>query len=135
MITATVAGNVGKDAVLRSTPGGDQVLNFSVASSSYSNGEKATQWVDVSVWGKRAQALADLITKGSKVTAVGAASLFEHNGKTYLKVRAFDVELQGGGSRDAAPREHQPAPQRPAQQAPRSTPPPADSFEDDEIPF
>lgn len=128
MITITVAGNVGKDAVLRETQG-DPVLNFSVASTSYSGREKVTQWVDVSVWGKRAQALADLITKGSKVTVVGQGSLTEHNGKTYIKVRAFDVELQGSA---------QPAQQRsetrqaPAQQ--RSAPP-TEQFDDDSIPF
>jgi single-strand DNA-binding protein len=131
MITVTVAGNVGKDAVLRSTQGGDSVLNFSVASSSYANGEKTTQWVDVSVWGKRAQALADLITKGSKVTAVGAGSLFEHNGKTYLKVRAFDVELQGNG-------QQQDRSERPARQAQQRAPaqqPPKDGFDEDDIPW
>jgi single-strand DNA-binding protein len=130
MITVTVAGNVGKDAVLRSTQG-DPVLNFSVASSSYANGEKVTQWVDVSVWGKRAQALADLITKGSKVTAVGAGSLFEHNGKTYLKVRAFDVELQGS----AQQQDRSDRPARQAQQRAPAQQPPASEFDDDSIPF
>lgn len=124
MITITVAGNVGKDAVLRETQG-DPVLNFSVASTSYVGREKVTQWVDVSVWGKRGQALAELITKGSKVTVVGQGSLTEHQGKTYLKVRAFDVELQGGAQPSHQRSETR---QAPAQQ--RSAPP-ADLPEDD----
>lgn len=132
MITVTVAGNVGKDAVLRSTQG-DPVLNFSVASSSYANGEKVTQWVDVSVWGKRAQALADLITKGSKITAVGAGSLFEHNGKTYLKVRAFDVELQGSaGQREEGTAHNRQAARDATNQRMRAqSAPPASEVEDD----
>jgi single-strand DNA-binding protein len=129
MITITVAGNVGKDAVLRRTNDDQAVLNFSVASSSYANGEKTTQWVDVSVWGKRGQALADLITKGSKVTVIGQGSLTEHNGKTYIKVRAFDVELQGSAQPTQQRSETR---QAPAQQ--RSAPP-ADHFDEDSIPF
>jgi single-strand DNA-binding protein len=130
MITVTVAGNVGKDAVLRDTQGG-QVLNFSVASSGYEGGQKTTQWVDVSVWGKRAESLASLITKGSKVTAVGQGSLFEHNGKTYLKVRAFDVELQGS----AQPQQQRSEPRQERQAAPQRSAPPADDFDDGSIPF
>lgn len=126
MITVTVAGNIGKDAVLRDTQGG-QVLNFSVASSGYANGEKVTQWVDVSVWGKRAQALAELVTKGSKITAVGAGSLFEHNGKTYLQVRAFDVELQGSAQPQRSESRQAPATQRQAG--------PPDDMPEDDIPW
>lgn len=126
MISITVAGNVGKDPVLRST-NGDSVLGFSVASTAYANGEKVTQWVDVSVWGKRAQALSTLISKGSKVTVVGSGSLSEHNGKTYLKVRAFEVELQGGGQQQGERQARQPASAPPAQ----SEPPPLD----DDIPW
>jgi single-stranded DNA-binding protein len=82
------------------------------------------------VWGKRAQALADLITKGSKITAVGAGSLFEHNGKTCLKVRAFDVELQGS----AQPQQRS-EPRQERQASPQRSAPPADVFDEDSIPF
>ena len=129
MIAITVAGNVGKDAVLRETQG-DPVLNFSVASTSHVGREKVTQWVDVSVWGKRSQALAELITKGSKVTVIGQGSLTEHNGKTYIKVRAFDVELQGS----AQPAQQRSEPRQGRQQSAPSGPP-ADDFEESGIPF
>ena len=122
MITITVAGNVGKDPVLRSH-NGTPVLGFSVASSSLQNGEKVTQWVDVSIWGKRAESLEPFITKGAKVTAIGEGSLFEHNGKTYLKCRAYDIALQGSGQ-----------PNRQLEPKQRSAPP-AEQFDDDSIPF
>lgn len=128
MITITVAGNVGKDPVLRSH-NGTPVLGFSVASSSLQNGEKVTQWVDVSIWGKRAESLEPFITKGAKVTAIGEGSLIEHNGKTYLKCRAYDISLQGSG---------QPAQQRSeTRQAPtqQRSAPPENFDEDSDIPF
>lgn len=133
MMTLTVAGNVGKDAVLRRTHDDQPVLNFSVAVTKVERGERSTQWVDCSLWGRRGEALAEFVTKGSKVTVVGEAGLVEHNGKTYMKVRAYDIELQGGGKResDGAP----PSPRTPAPRNGRQAQPPADNFDDDDIPF
>lgn len=100
----TIAGTVGKDAELRRTQSGDPVCNFSVA---VSDRKKETTWFDVSIWGKRADALSPHINKGGKITVCGDFQTREHNGKTYLQVSATDVALQGGKRGDDQGQSHQ----------------------------
>ena len=99
MISATVSGTVGRDAELRHPRGGDQVLSFTVASRRYQNGQESTDWVAVSFWGKRAEAIARHVTKGSRVAARGALHVreYEHDGakRWCIELRADDVELLG----------------------------------------
>lgn len=91
----TIAGNVGKDAVLN-TSGNDPVLNFSVA---VSNGkDKDPTWFDCAMFGKRAESLAPYIKKGTKLTLDGRISMRVHEGKGYLKVSVNDLTLMGGGA-------------------------------------
>lgn len=90
----TIAGNVGKDPVLRRNQGGDPILGFSVA---VNNGKDVPPtWYDVSIFGKRAMTLDPLIGKGSRLTVNGRFSTREHEGKTYLQVNASEITLQGG---------------------------------------
>ncbi len=95
-----IAGNVGKDAVLRRTKGGDAVLGFSVAvdngKDKQGNKRDAT-WVDASLWGKRAESLESYITKGTKLTLIGRPTTLEHNGKAYLGIAVDDLTFMGGG--------------------------------------
>jgi single-strand DNA-binding protein len=100
MKTITIAGNIGKNAELRQTQGGDQVAGFSVAVESREGREKTTMWFDVSIWGKRADALAGYLTKGTRVCVTGDLGTREYNGKTYMTVRADQITLLGGGNRD-----------------------------------
>lgn len=96
MKTITIAGNVGKDAELRRTGNGDPVLNFSVAVEDRSGKEKATFWFDVALWGKRGETLEQYIKKGSRIVVTGDLTRRDHDGKTFLGVRASDVTLLGG---------------------------------------
>lgn len=91
----TIAGTVGKDAELRNTPQGEPVANFSVA---VNDRKKEVTWFDVTLWGKRAEALAQYVTKGSKVTVMGDLQTREHNGKTYLQVSTVEIALQGSNA-------------------------------------
>ena len=95
----TIAGRVGKDAVTRTTQGGDSVTGFPVAVDDGWGDKKRTIWFDVSVWGKRGSAIAGMLVKGKQLTVSGDLSTREHEGKTYLTIRAHDVTLQGGGER------------------------------------
>ena len=95
MQTITIAGRVGRDAELRRTQGGDAVCSFTVAVD-YRNGrEKATNWWRVSLWGKRAEALAPYLLKGVSVTVSGEFSLGDYDGKPQLNIRASEIALQG----------------------------------------
>ena len=97
MKNITIAGNLGKDANLRTTNQGNNVANFSVAVEHREGQNKSTMWFDVSLWGRRGEALAGYLTKGTKVAVSGDFSTREYNGSTYFQVRANDVTLMGGG--------------------------------------
>jgi single-strand DNA-binding protein len=101
----TIAGGVTKDAELRSTGNGDKVAGFSVAVSEGFGDAKRTLYFDCSVWGKRAETLAPMLTKGGKVCVTGDLSTREYNGKTSLTVRVADVTLLSPKRDGEAPRE------------------------------
>jgi len=95
-----IAGNVGKDAVLRNTQGGDGVLGFSLAvdNGKDANGNKRdTTWYDCSIWGKRATSLESHITKGSKLVLTGRPTVRVHEGKAYLGISVNELTFMGGG--------------------------------------
>lgn len=102
MNVITIAGNLGRDAELRFLPKGDPVLSFSVADNP--GKDKPTIWWNCSIFGKRAESLAQYMTKGANVTVTGSVSEREWTDKEgsarkSLDVRVSDVMLQGGGKR------------------------------------
>ena len=110
----TIAGNVGKDAVLRTTQNGDKVLGFSlgVSNGKDKNGEdRPTTWYDCSVWGKRAESLERHIAKGTKLVLSGRPTAREHEGKAYLGISVDQLTFMGGGQRseDSGQRQGEPA--------------------------
>ena len=119
----TITGSLGRDAELKSTQSGDNVLSFSVASSQGYGDNKTTNWYRCTLWGKRGSSIAQYLTKGTKVTVYGEFSTSEYEGKTQLNLRVYEVEWQ----RNDAPR----------QQA--DTPAPGSSWDnadlDDSVPF
>ena len=118
-------GRVGKDAVLRHTQGGDPVAGWSLATDAGYGDKKVTTWIDCSLWGKRAEKLAEFIKKGDRIAVVGELSTREHEGKTYVTLKVAEVTLLG--EKKEGQRQDAPAPRQQA---------PAQSFEqDEEIPF
>lgn len=102
MLHVVVSGNLGKDAVAKSTQNNKDFCSFPVAATIGWGDKKQTIWIDVTKWGEGSQGLAKLLRKGAKVTVIGELSTREHEGKTYLQCRATDVALQGdaqGGER------------------------------------
>lgn len=109
----TIAGRIGKDAMVRQTRDGNSVAGFSVAVDTRRGQDRVTTWFDCSLWGKRGEALAQYLTKGSSVVVSGELGTREHEGRTYLQVRADQVTLlggRGGGGGDDS-HSHQPEPQ------------------------
>ena len=96
MKSITIAGNIGKDAVTRTTPNGEKVTGWSVAVEERNGQDKRSIWFDCTLWGKRGEGLAQYLTKGSKVAVSGELSTRDHEGKTYLTIRVDQVTLQGG---------------------------------------
>lgn len=103
MANITIWGKLGADAILRNTQGGDSVCSFSVAQDQRDGREKTTAWYRCSIWGKRAEALAPYLLKGTSVTVAGGLTVKEYEGKTQLNIRASEIALQGG--RADGPRE------------------------------
>lgn len=138
MIFGTVAGNLGQDAEQKHTQNGDAVVSFSVASSRKVKGEEVTTWVRCAMWGKRGEAVAKYLTKGTSVTVVGELSVREYDDKngtrrTSVDLNVSDLKLQGGRNAGEA---------RPAPAAAIAKPKQQDlddafgpSFDDDVAPF
>jgi len=96
-----IAGNVGKDAVLRRTQSGDAVLGFSLAvdnGKDRDGNKRDSTWYDCSIWGKRAESLERHITKGLKLAITGRPTARAHGEKAYLGVNVSELTFQGGGS-------------------------------------
>lgn len=129
MKTITIAGNIGKDAEVRSTQNGDKVTGWTVAVEERQGQEKRKIWFDCTLWGKRGESLAPYLTKGGKVAVAGELSTREYEGKTYLTIRADQVTLLGGKRDDDSPRQDRPAGRDLARQAP------ARNDLDDDLPF
>lgn len=126
MKSLTIAGNIGKSAETRRTPNGDAVTSWSVAVEERKGQEKRTLWFGCDLWGKRGESLAPYLVKGGKVSVSGEMSTREHDGKTYLTLRAEQVTLLGGGQDRDEPRRDEPRRDL-ARQAPADL--------DDSIPF
>lgn len=131
MNSITIAGALGRDSELRSTPQGDQVLGFSVADSQ--GRDKPTIWWNCQLWGKRAASLEQYLTKGQQVTVIGSVSEREWTDKDggkrkSLEVRVNEVALQG------RPQGEAPA-DKPA--SPKAAAKPASGFDDfdSDVPF
>jgi single-strand DNA-binding protein len=109
---------LGRDAEVRTTQGGEQVASLSLAFTRRVKGEKLTDWVDGALWGKRAEALAQYLTKGSLVVVtLDDVHIETYQGKNgegnKLVGRVTDVELAGGGGERAAAPAPRPAGRKP----------------------
>ncbi len=102
-------GNLGADPELRMTSGGQAVLKIRLATSeTYLDRNKVrqerTEWHSVVVWGKRAEALAKFLTKGSRIFVEGGIRTSSYDDKEGNKryrteVVANNIILSGGGGR------------------------------------
>jgi single-strand DNA-binding protein len=102
-------GNLGADPDLRYTQGGQAVLNMRLATTeSYLDRNKVrqerTDWHNVVVWGKRGEALAKFLTKGSTIFVEGGLRTSsyddkEGNKRNKTEVIATNIILAGGRGR------------------------------------
>lgn len=69
----TGLARLGADADVRYTPGGDPVANLSLAwnyGRKDGDGKRPSQWISASLWGDRATALQQYLTKGTALDVV-----------------------------------------------------------------
>lgn len=137
MNNITIAGNLTKDAEVRYLPNGDAVASFGIADNQ--GKDKPAIFWNASLFGKRGEALAQYLTKGSPVTVAGTITEREWtdkegNKRKTMDVRVNEIALQGGKRESEAPAPQQRQAARPT---PRPAPAAAGGFEDmaDDIPF
>ena len=98
-------GNLGADPELRVTPGGQSVLKLRLATTETyldksNTRQERTEWHQITVWGKRGEALSKFLTKGSSIFVEGSirTSSYDKDGeKRYrTEVVANNIILAGG---------------------------------------
>src|SRR5690606_652277 len=108
-------GNLGADPELRMTSGGQAVLKLRLATAETyldrnRNRQERTEWHSVVVWGKRAEALGKILSKGSRLFVEGSlrtSSYDDRDGNKRYKTEivANNIILSGrsggGGGREA----------------------------------
>ena len=135
-------GNLGQDPELKYTQGGQAVLNLRLCTTETyfdrdRNKKERTDWHNVTVWGKRAEALSKILSKGKQIFVEGAIRNTSYEGrdgqkryKTEITARNIVLTSGGGGDRYGGQQQQQ------RQQQPSGGG--GDAFgvpDDDDIPF
>lgn len=122
---------IGRDAEVRKLADGESVCNLALAYNygPKKDGKQASQWVDATLWGKRAESLAQYLTKGTSIVAslsdVHVRTFKKNDGTEGATLAGKILDLHFAGS---PPQKAEPKPQpKPAQAR--------DDFSDESIPF
>jgi single-strand DNA-binding protein len=94
IMKANGVARIGKDVEVRYSPNGDAIANLSLAftyGKKQADGKRATQWVDATLFGKRAESLAPYLKKGGQIVAY----LSDVNVQTYESKSGQGVKLVG----------------------------------------
>lgn len=129
---------IGRDAEVRFTQGGEPVASLSLVfnyGKKGADGNKPSQWIDASLWGKRAEAMAPYLLKGAMIYAVISDPHIEtfqgKNGEGHKLVgKVMEIEF-AGSKQDAEPAQHRASRQAMDSQRPTGR------FDDmsDDVPF
>lgn len=133
--TVTILGRLGKDAELKYLNTGTALLLGSIANNQgyTKDGEwtETVHWFDFKMWGKRAEGIAQYLTKGTKIAIQGTLNQerweTDGNRRSKVVIMARDINFAGGKKKDNGDYQKPP----PKQEAPAAG---DDDFQDD-IPF
>ena len=133
-----ISGFLTRDPELRMTAGGTPVLSFGIAVNERHRNQQTGEWkdyanfIDCTMFGKRAEALSRYLSKGTKVALSGKLrySSWERDGQKRSKLEVIAEEIEflsrdGDVARTAAPQARVQAP--PEQ--------PTEGIYEDDIPF
>lgn len=142
-----ISGNLTRDCELRQTQGGTAVLQMGVAVNERRKNPQTGDWedypnfVDVTMFGKRAEAVSRYVSKGSKVAIEGRLRYrsWEKDGqrRSKLEVVADEVEFMSrqeatNGGHDNGVNNYTTNWQNGPQKAPQD---PTDGFFEEDLPF
>jgi single-strand DNA-binding protein len=116
-----ISGHLGQDPRLRVTPSGTAVLNLNVALRVRIKGDDGkwtdqTEWIDVTMFGTRCEALSNMLQKGMRVGASGEMRVRRYTArdgtpKAQVELIAHDIEpldRRPGAGADDVPRTSRP---------------------------
>lgn len=137
----TIVGYLGRDADLRYTPQGTAVCNFSVATTERRKDKSGeyqdlTTWFNVSLWGSKAEATNQYLSKGKLIFLEGRLTQREYqdrdgNTRTSLDVNASDLQFIGPRGEDGPPMTRDESRTRPSTREDTAAAP----VTEDDIPF
>jgi single-strand DNA-binding protein len=138
-----LVGNLGRDAEMRFTPGGQPVATFSLATTEQWNDregqrQEKTEWHRIVLWGKQAESLQQYLVKGKQIFVEGRLQTREWqdkdgNKRSTTEIKADRITLLGSGGAGGGGRTGG-AIDREREAAPAQAHDPVDVPEDD-IPF
>lgn len=117
-----LTGNLTRDAELKQTPGGMAIVKIRLAVNDRRKNASTGQWedspnyIDVTMFGSRGEAVSRFLTKGKQIAVEGKLRWHEWESqagekRSAIEVVADDIELLGGrGDASASPRSVSPAP-------------------------
>lgn len=142
-----LVGNLGRDAELKYTAGGQAIATLNVATTETwhdkGSGEKKerTEWSRCVLWGKSAESLAEYLTKGKQIFLEGKLQTRQWDDKDGNKRHTTEIRvdrvvlLGGGGSRGGGSRRAE-TPVDDVEPESAAVVPVANApFTDDDIPF
>ena len=133
-----LVGNLGRDPELRSTPSGQPVATFSLATSrkwrdKEGNRQEQTEWHQIVCWGRQAEVAGQYLTKGKQIYVEGRLQTRSwddrNSGEKRYKTEVVCDNFQMLGSRGDSGGGYR-APAEPNDDDGFAAPP-----EDDDIPF
>jgi single-strand DNA-binding protein len=100
-------GNLGRDAELRHTPGGQAVASLNLATTEQWNDkdgqrQEKTEWHRIVLWGRQAETLQQYLVKGKQIYVEGRLQTRQWDDKDGNKrytteIKADRITLLGGG--------------------------------------
>lgn len=108
-----VVGHIGRDPEIRNTQSGQQVASFSVATDESYKGKdgqkvEATEWHNVTVWGKQAEFVANYLAKGRLVYVEGKLKTEKYTGKDGVEKYTTKIIAERVQGLDKRPEGQQP---------------------------
>ena len=135
-----LVGNLGRDPEVRTTPSGQPVASFSLATNRRwrdrdGNRQEQTEWHDIVCWGRQAEVAGQYLTKGKQIYVEGRLQTRSwedrQSGEKKYRTEVICDNFQMLGSRGSGGFEGGGDSRQPG---PSQSPPPA-APADDDIPF
>jgi single-strand DNA-binding protein len=106
-----IIGNLGSDPEMRYTPSNRAVTQFNVAVNQSTKNQQTGEWVEetdwfrVSVWGDRAERMAETLRKGNKVFVEGRFKTREFEGRDGQKRTSLEITADSIVNLERRPRD------------------------------